>query len=182
MSVSNNNDVKIMLEFFAYKHPPYWSRERKENSRSRLTVPNCKISNINWNCIKLLFGDKSKSHDKGNLIAEADLSNGKTLKAWVNNKRDGEILMERMASLSEAGLIYPFRYIHKNEYDPNNKIQFKEKRPQYLAYMHILRSLGTKTSKTATGVKKKRRKSTRIEFHYDAKPSWMDDKIRKLLE
>ncbi|NEO51893.1 MAG: hypothetical protein F6K54_01580 [Okeania sp. SIO3B5] len=181
--VTTSNGIEIVLEFFAYEQPPYWSNEReKKNARSRLTVPNCKKTKINWSEIKQLFGNNKKSHDKGDLAVEADLSNGKMLKAWVHTKQDGKTIIERMASLSEAELIRPFRYIEKDEYDPEGKLKPKEVRPQYLAHMHILNWDRKTKYETAVAGTKKKRKSARVEFYYETKPSWMDDKINELLK
>lgn len=181
--VTTNNGIEIVLEFFAYEQPPYWTNERRrKNARSRLTVPNCKLTKIDWSQIKQLFGGSTKSHDKGDLMAEADLSNGRKLIAWVDSEKDGKEVIEKMASLTEAELIRPFRYLAKKDYDPNGRIQPKERRPQYLAHMHISNwDRKTKYETASIGTKKKRR-SARVEFYYETKPSWMDDKIRELLK
>ncbi|MEM6378412.1 MAG: hypothetical protein AAF705_09370 [Bacteroidota bacterium] len=181
--IITSNGISVTLEFYAYPEPPYNTKERIEagNARSRLTIPNCDPLQLDWGNIKTLFGSRNKSHEKGDIFAEARLDNGRKLRAWVDSKSDGTKLLKNLAKLSKANILKPIQLVSKEEYEADSTNKPKKRRPQYLAYIHISNN-PRKTKYEKLGNQKEVKASQgRIEMYYQTKPSWVDDKVRSIL-
>ncbi|NEQ41905.1 MAG: hypothetical protein F6K40_39285 [Okeania sp. SIO3I5] len=182
--IITNNGISVTLEFYAYSQPPYNTNERiKEgNARSRLTIPNCDPLKLNWDNIKTLFGGKNKSHDKGDIFAEARLDNGRKLKSWVDSEPEGVTLLEKMARISKADIILPIQFTSKRKYEGKGRIQPRKRRPQYLAYIHISNNPRITKYEALSNQKEVKASKGRIPMYYESKPSWVDDKIRDIVK
>ncbi|MDY6803533.1 MAG: hypothetical protein SXA11_06960 [Cyanobacteriota bacterium] len=187
--IVTNNGIELTLEFFNYQHPPFWTKERRNNlARSRLTVPNCKRSKITWDNLKQTFGPNI-AFQRGDFRMQANLQNGRQLVAWVDSKPEGEQLAEKMVGLTDTEIIFPLEFKERRKYPSNGRYRPKKREPQYLAFAHIVnipritkyeerRTLANRQEVDDEIIKSK----YKAIMHFDRKPSWIDEQIAKVLK
>lgn len=187
--ITESNGIEITLILYNYEKPPYWTKDRRKKLvKSEITIPNCKRSVISYERLKNLFGGGKSAFTKGIWCAEADLSNGRKIKVFVNSEAEGENVLDALASICEAKIIYPIRLTHRKGSRSGQKGgKERDDTRMYLAYA-IIRNWNKLTkyeefkrlggSSTVPDPKKLIKK---IPLYYDKKPSSVDTDIREAL-
>ncbi|VXD16000.1 hypothetical protein PL8927_510028 [Planktothrix serta PCC 8927] len=187
--ITESNGIEITLILYNYEKPPYWTKERRKDLvKSEITIPNCKRSIISFERLKSLFGSGKVAFTKGNWFAEADLSNGRKIKVYVDSEAEGEKVLDALASICEAKIIYPIRLTHRKGSRSGQKGgKERDVTKMYLAYAVIrnwnkltkyeeLKRLGG-----AASVPDPKKLIKKIPLYYDNKPSFVDENIREVL-
>lgn len=187
--ITESNGVEVTLILYNYEKPPYWTKERRKNIvKSEISIPNCKRSIIGYDRLKNLFGGGSSAYTKGNWSAEASLSNGRTLKVFVNSESEGEKVLEALASICEANIIYPIRLTHRKGSRTLQKTGKERDDTRMFLSFAIIRNWNKLTKyeefKRLGGVASvpdPKKLIKKIPLYYDTKPSFIDRDIQEAL-
>ncbi|WP_413160083.1 hypothetical protein ACL6C3_16830 [Capilliphycus salinus ALCB114379] len=181
--ITDSNGLEVMLEFYNFPKPPYWSKDRRSKLvRSRLTIPNCRPQKLDWAYIKTTF--KGIAFLKGMYIAKCTLSNGRTLKVYCSSEAEGEKILEALASFSYASIVYPLEITHlTNVNRSNGRMKKRGNEPQYLSRMVVTNwNRLTRFQRFRGQITPTDRKSSQKKFqmHFENKLSTFDSDIAEV--
>lgn len=96
--------LRIKITMHPYPSPPFYRGERIRPREVTINIPDVKRSKLDYEAIRLACGG-SNGYMWGRFLAQAKLSNGRTVQVWAASETEAESQVQQFLSLSEAEII-----------------------------------------------------------------------------